>query len=192
MFEIYRITNTVNGKMYIGQTKAGAFKRFQQHTKADTPLGRAIRKYGVDNFKINILSTTNEQDEANKLEEYFIKEHQCVVPDGYNLNEQGRLVGAMESKYIVWFRRDKEGIIKNADITMCGYISKICFLINKDMILKKNHMTSIKTWSELWEMIGCKKRTTQQKIKSILTFHNIIVKTDKCLIANPDVLKVYY
>lgn len=138
------------------------------------------------------MSTTNEQDEANKLEEYFIKEHQCVVPDGYNLNEKGRLVGAMSSKYVVWFRRDMEEIIKNSDITMCGYMTKICLLINKDMILKKNHMTPIKTWSELWEMIGCKKRTTQQKIKSILTSHNVVIKSDKCLIANPEVLKVYY
>lgn len=192
MFEIYRITNTINGKIYIGQTRIGTFKRFQQHTKADTLLGRAIRKYGVDNFKINILSTTNEQDEANKLEEYFIKEHQCVVPDGYNLNEKGRLVGAMSSKYIVWFRRDMEEIIKNSDITMCGYMTKICLLINKDMILKKNHMTPIKTWSELWEMIGCKKKNYSTKIKSILTSHNIVIKSDKCLIASPEVLKVYY
>lgn len=192
MFEIYRITNTINGKIYVGQTRIGTFKRFQQHTKADTPLGRAIRKYGVDNFKINILSTTNEQDEANKLEEHFIKEHQCVVPDGYNLNEQGRLVGAMNSKYIVWFRRDMEDIIKNADITMCGYITKISLLINKDMVLKKNHMTPIKTWGELWKIIECNSRGTQQKLKNVLASYKIINKTDKYLAGNPEVLKVYY
>lgn len=54
MIEIYRITNLINDKCYVGQSKHGAFKRFQQHCKADTLIGKAIRKYGHENFLIEV------------------------------------------------------------------------------------------------------------------------------------------
>ena len=192
MFEIYRITNLTNGKMYVGQTSVGAFRRFQQHTKADTPLGRAIRKYGADNFKIEILSTTKEQDDANKLEEFFIKENQCVVPDGYNLNEYGRLVGFMDTKHIVWFRKDKIDILDNIKTVLLGYILKIVRLIKIDLLLKKNRQTKIASWGELWSEIGCTNRATQMEIKKILIDNSMIEKTDEGLVANTDIFAVYY
>lgn len=192
MFEIYRITNLTNGKMYVGQTSVGAFRRFQQHTKADTPLGRAIRKYGADNFKIEILSTTKEQDDANKLEEFFIKENQCVVPDGYNLNEYGRLVGFMDAGYIVWFRKDKIDILNNVKTVILGYILKIVRLIRMDLFLKKNRQTKITSWRELWGEIECNNNATKREIKNVLIENNMIEKTGDGFIANPEVFAVYY
>lgn len=57
MAYIYKITNTINGKMYIGKTEQTIEKRFQQHCSdsqrdgmSNRPLYKAMRKYGVDFF----------------------------------------------------------------------------------------------------------------------------------------------
>ncbi len=39
---IYKITNLLNGKIYIGQTKQKIEQRFLQHSKTDSPLGQAM------------------------------------------------------------------------------------------------------------------------------------------------------
>ena len=59
MAYIYKITNTINGKMYIGKTELTIEKRFQQHCKdsqrdkmSNRPLYKAMRKYGVEFFSI--------------------------------------------------------------------------------------------------------------------------------------------
>ena len=44
---IYKITNLLNEKIYIGQTKQPIEKRFLKHFKADSPLGQDMREYGI-------------------------------------------------------------------------------------------------------------------------------------------------
>lgn len=61
---IYLITNTVNDKKYVGQTRQQLNKRWLAHITesriySDRPLYRAINKYGLDNFKIRILEECN-------------------------------------------------------------------------------------------------------------------------------------
>jgi group I intron endonuclease len=71
---IYRITNVVNSKFYIGKTSKTVQERFQRHCynhqKQNTHLYNAMRKYGVDKFKIEILEETNS---ANEREIYWIE-----------------------------------------------------------------------------------------------------------------------
>ena len=62
---IYKITNKVNGKIYIGKTEKSIELRFKEHcrefTKArskDRPLYRAFNKYGVENFSIELVEIT--------------------------------------------------------------------------------------------------------------------------------------
>ena len=49
-YKVYKITNTLNGKIYVGQTKQPVEKRFMQHLYADSPLGQAMRECGADKF----------------------------------------------------------------------------------------------------------------------------------------------
>ena len=49
MFEIvYVITNRINGKPYVGQTKRMLEQRFAEHAKADLLFAKAIHKYGTE------------------------------------------------------------------------------------------------------------------------------------------------
>jgi group I intron endonuclease len=71
---IYRITNVVNSKFYIGKTSKTVQERFQRHCNnhqtQNTYLYRAMRKYGVDNFIVEILEET---DSPNEREIYWIE-----------------------------------------------------------------------------------------------------------------------
>lgn len=95
---IYAITNLINGKRYIGQTSQTLAMRWSQHKSAlnkgvDNPLYRAIRKYGIENFSLMVVSTlissTELNGHMNALEIYHIKQADCVVPMGYNLQRGG-------------------------------------------------------------------------------------------------------
>lgn len=57
---IYKITNNINGKCYVGKTERTIQVRWSEHTrpsrwKLDLPLYRAFLKYGIDNFSVEEL-----------------------------------------------------------------------------------------------------------------------------------------
>lgn len=86
---IYKITNIQNKKVYIGQTICPIEQRFRRHINdalnniLDTHFARAIRKYGKENFVIELIDTAQTQDELNKKEQYWIQYYNSVE-DGYN------------------------------------------------------------------------------------------------------------
>lgn len=86
---IYKITNLLNGKVYIGQSIRDIQQRFIRHindslnNKLDTHFARAIRKYGEDNFIIELIDTADSQDELNQKEQYWIRYYDSVR-SGYN------------------------------------------------------------------------------------------------------------
>jgi group I intron endonuclease len=87
---IYKITNTVNNKVYIGQTKHSLSKRKHQHKyNKSTAIGAAIRKYGQDNFIFEVLEQCFSHDHMNEREIFWIKEYDCLAPKGYNLVSGG-------------------------------------------------------------------------------------------------------
>ena len=86
---VYKITNLIDGKIYVGQTRRTLEERFNQHSRADTILGRAIRKYGKKNFKREILETCKTPEELNEREKFWIKFYDCMTPKGYNRTDGG-------------------------------------------------------------------------------------------------------
>ena len=86
---IYKITNLINGKSYIGHSKH-ILQRWTQHrydskTK-QLPLYRAIRKYGIENFKFEILEECKVEN-LSKIEDYYINKYSTYIPKGYNYNK---------------------------------------------------------------------------------------------------------
>lgn len=94
-YEVYKITNKVNGKVYIGITNRGAGARFKQHLfeaehGSSFRFHNALRKYGADGFDINIISFCKNAEELKEREKFFIKEYDSTNPEkGYNMTEGG-------------------------------------------------------------------------------------------------------
>ena len=86
---IYKISNNINSKVYIGQTIRPIEERFKRHINdatnyiLDTHFARAIRKYGKENFHIEEIDKANNQEELNLKEQYWIRYYDSIN-NGYN------------------------------------------------------------------------------------------------------------
>lgn len=78
MGSIYLITNLINGKQYVGQTKRSVEDRYAEHiqealnTNKNLHLYNSIRKYGIENFSIDILEDNVDEKDLDRLEIYYI------------------------------------------------------------------------------------------------------------------------
>lgn len=94
---IYIIRNTVNEKVYIGQTHVSIKLRFQNHLSAarrglDYVIGKAIRKYGEDKFYVELLEECT-TEELNDREKYWIAFFNSTNNKfGYNMSIGGNVV----------------------------------------------------------------------------------------------------
>lgn len=97
--DIYCITNIQTNKKYIGKAlhvlnkkrpqKHGAFARWKRHIQnSGGAIGNAIKKYKPRNFVVQVLCVCKTENE-DEMEKYFIKEHNTIVPNGYNIVEGG-------------------------------------------------------------------------------------------------------
>ncbi len=92
---IYQITNNINGKVYIGQS-IDIERRWNQHKygKGSIILRNAIKKYGINNFKFEVLEIikfTNKNDVIKKLTEleqkWLDNKKPYLKENGYNQNK---------------------------------------------------------------------------------------------------------
>jgi group I intron endonuclease len=94
MIGIYKITNKINGKVYIGQSWAieRRIKYHKGHTHNEH-LKRAFRKYGKENFLFEVIKEFNQECSQILLDEaenFYIKEFDSINPSrGYNKKEGG-------------------------------------------------------------------------------------------------------
>lgn len=86
---IYKITNQINGKAYIGKTMKTISERWNEHCQdysrphcEKRPLYRAMLKYGVQNFSIEQIEECSAND-LNNRERYWI-EYFKTFKEGYN------------------------------------------------------------------------------------------------------------
>lgn len=91
--EIYKVTNLVNGKCYIGKTVYNLEHRKKQHLNAryrrKYAFYNALNKYGLSNFKWETIDCCDSEDKLNELEMFYIKEFNTLAPNGYNLSLGG-------------------------------------------------------------------------------------------------------
>lgn len=94
---VYRITNMVNGKCYVGQTwhslsvrvKGHVADAFSSKRRGCTAIHAAIRKYGISSFTWEILEEASTQKALDWLESDYIEELGTMSPNGYNLTTGG-------------------------------------------------------------------------------------------------------
>lgn len=98
MAYIYQIINDINNKIYVGKTEFSIEKRFKEHCSdafkeknEKRPLYAAMRKYGIENFHIELIEETDNPEER---EIYWI-ENKRSFKKGYNAT-----LGGDGTKYI--------------------------------------------------------------------------------------------
>lgn len=93
MKAIYKITNVLNDKCYIGQS-INPQERWRHHKiiaksgkdKGKSAIHDALREVGEDNFVFEIIGWF---EDYNEKEKYYIKYYNSLVPNGYNIMEGG-------------------------------------------------------------------------------------------------------
>jgi len=84
---IYKITNLINNKSYIGfTTDPKARWEGHRHNQGSKLVFQAIKKYGVDNFEFKVIA-----EDTIKNEQKYIDKYNAIAPHGYNINIGGDL-----------------------------------------------------------------------------------------------------
>jgi group I intron endonuclease len=101
---VYKITNTVNDRVYVGLTTGPLRVRWQQHlsaakTDVDKPLYRAMRKHGVDKFAAEVIYEATSIEDLRTAEIRLIDELKAHAKDGgYNLTDHGHKHGTVDQQ----------------------------------------------------------------------------------------------
>ena len=95
MYNIYKLTNIIDGKSYIGQTKRSVSTRINEHKFSSkkrqiSALHTAINDFGINSFSVQTLETCSDED-CNIREQYWIDKFKSNDPElGYNIAKGGK------------------------------------------------------------------------------------------------------
>lgn len=105
---IYKITNLLNNKIYIGQTTRSIKLRFKEHIESalydktkNTHLYKAIKKYGKNNFKIELIEECKNIEHLNEQEKFYIEKFNSLCPNGYNYLRGGLNCYSLTEEHIL-------------------------------------------------------------------------------------------
>ena len=138
MAYIYKITNDINQKIYIGKTEFSIEKRFKEHCKdafkehnEKRPLYSAMKKYGIENFHIELIEETDNPEER---EVYWI-EYYGSFKNGYNATKGGDGKSYLDYNLIIETYKQTQSMAETAKKLNCDRHS-----VQK--ILKENKIES--------------------------------------------------
>jgi group I intron endonuclease len=99
-FKIYKITNKINQKIYFGYTKQILRNRFYGHCSEskNTYISKSIRKYGRENFDVELIMECDNKEDAAFMEKFLIFRYKTNVKkfpigNGMNLSDGGESIG---------------------------------------------------------------------------------------------------
>ncbi|MBR1645573.1 MAG: GIY-YIG nuclease family protein [Selenomonadaceae bacterium] len=147
MIAIYKITNRLNNKPYVGQTRQRVEKRFMQHLNDNTPLDDDMRDCKPENFTIEVIETCETQAQANDRERFWIKVLDCKAPKGYNQRDGGG------------------GIHKPKANNMCGIEEGCIAMLELYKRIRDRREELHLSQDELSKKVGYKSRTSIHKIE---------------------------
>ena len=91
IYSIYRVINTENKLMYIGQTTQALNVRFSGHKRLDSPcrkLREAMDAIGREKFSIHFIASTPHRPTSDVLEAFWINAYESIE-NGYNIERSG-------------------------------------------------------------------------------------------------------
>ena len=93
---IYITTNMINGKKYIGQRRY--YKGWEKYLGSGVNITRAIKKYGVENFKKDIIYIADSQKELNEKEMFYIDKYNALEDNNFYNIAKGGYSNPLEGK----------------------------------------------------------------------------------------------
>ena len=119
MAYIYKITNDINNKIYIGKTEFSVEKRWKEHcrdsqkeNKQNRPLYRAMKKYGLNHFHIEVIEKT---DRGEEREKYWI-EYYGSFKKGYNATLGGDGKPYIDRELVIQNYKQLHSLVKVAEL----------------------------------------------------------------------------
>lgn len=124
MGSIYKIVNTVNDKVYVGQTTLKLSERWNKHKTTArqyardpnsfprgtcTKLYNATTKHGLENFSMELIDTATTKEDLDSFEELFIIVYDSI-DNGYNLKSGGDSSKHAEETKVLISERTRAGI----------------------------------------------------------------------------------
>ena len=177
---VYRIICLVNGKQYIGKTIGTIENRLQEHyldsKNKKSKLHTAMRKYGIDNFKIEIIEKHIDESDAYDREIELIKQHD-TYKNGYNSTLGG---DGFTSEFMkeVWtreeYRKQKEEYLKSrwSDPSSRQEHSK---KIKDKWELDDYRSKVIESQKKAWNELTCLEK--QQKLKMLEQARKVLAES---------------
>jgi group I intron endonuclease len=152
--EIYKITNKINGKVYIGKDE----RCKKDYYGSGKNIKAAIKKYGVENFEKQIIEDNiTDKHILQEREKYWIREYGSINPEvGYNISEGGNGGDTISRN------PDKSAIIKKISETLKG---RMFSQEHKDNLKKNHNSKNPETVKKISEKLKGKKKTEEHKKK---------------------------
>jgi len=132
---IYKITNNINGRMYIG-SKKGSVEETQDYYGSGTVIKHAINKYGIENFTKEIICKVESMEELKELEQFILTETDCANNPLY-YNCHNNYSGGFIPEAYTQESRNKIGIA-NSKRVLSDY-QRSCVWMNTPEVNKKKH-----------------------------------------------------
>ena len=132
---VYKLTNKVNGKGYVGKATAHYF-RMLEHKRGKWSRGklqyidRAIQKHGWENFTWELLETNIDADALLDREGYWMEKCNTLVPHGYNVLPPG-VGGVFTTDPVVrarWEVANRAGMLKGKETVQRKREEKLALL----------------------------------------------------------------
>lgn len=187
MIGIYKITNLINNKSYIGQS-INIEKRWYEHkyksqcnndNSFNSILHMAFRKYGIENFKIEVIEELKTPEQLDEKERYYINFYNTITPYGYNILEGGQKIRS-KIKYC----KNCGKVLKYSKtqycLKCCHILQHKCTHPSKDILLKMIALNGFEKTGRIYGVSGstikkwCKKQQLPFYKKDILKLYNSI------------------
>ena len=181
---IYLVTNKVNGKRYVGQTQRIDIEtRWRDHKREKPAVGSylyaAYKKYGIVNFKFQIICICFDED-CNRYEEEYIKKFNTMRPNGYNLKTGGNNSKLSEESRQLMIKRIRE--------SMTPEVRKKISETHKGKKISEEHKKSLSMHhKQMWQNMSLEEK--QQRLEDRMNNPNYVNSYKKTLQKGADALK---